>query len=170
MATILLDIDGVSNPVRFLPQDSSDWQFEPSFKSTKASGGFTLNLSREMAAAILGLGCDIRWLTTWGHHAHFNIGMHFDWINYPVLAEPPESSGMYGGGSDWLWKPRAVMDFLKDPGDKVVWIDDDADDYVDHWQKHGLVLDPHNRLLVICPETNIGLTRDHIKRIDEFLK
>lgn len=170
MAHILLDIDGVLNPSPFAPHDSPDWKFEPQLKSSKASGGFTLNLSREMAGAILGLGCDIQWLTTWGHHAHFNVGMHFDWINYPVLAEPPESRGMYGGSTDWLWKPRAVMDFLKNPGDKVIWVDDDADYYVAHWSEHGLVLDPHNRLLVVCPDTDTGLTKAHIESIREFLK
>ena len=169
---LLLDVDGVLNPCPFSIDRSSEWIFEQPFKSTKASGGFTLNLSREMGKAIEELDYNIRWLTTWAHHAHVNIGMHFDWISHQVLAEPPEASyNMYGcTSSDWLWKPRAVMEFVKDPGDKVVWIDDDANEFIDHFDKNGLTLDPHERLLIISPITDVGLTKSDLGRIREFLR
>jgi hypothetical protein len=119
------------------------------------------------------LGCKTHWLTTWGYHAHANIGLHFDWISHPVLAEkpPPHYEGMYGWrtAEDFLWKPRAVQQFLSQPGGKVVWIDDDANGFHEEWARNGRILDLHGRLLTICPDSDIGLTTSHIEEIRNFL-
>lgn len=171
---LCLDVDGPLNPCPFSPERSKDWIFEPEFVSTKASGRYRLNLSRQMANAISDLGCRIMWLTTWGRHAHANMGLHFDWISHPVLAERPEPeyTGMYGWSAveDFMWKPSAMQKLLSNPGQKVVWIDDDIEWFLSEVNKKGIVLDPHNRLLAICPESDIGITRAHIEQIKEFLK
>jgi hypothetical protein len=172
---ILLDVDGVLNPIPFSASDSSDWKFESSFISSKPSGRYRLNLSREMGKAIEDIGARIHWLTSWHTHAHFNIGLHFDWIDHPVLAYPPSQlgygwSGYYGESEDRLWKARAVQRFLAEPGDKVVWVDDEADGLMAKFSNNAGNIDPHNRLLIICPDEYVGLTRSHIGSIVEFFE
>jgi hypothetical protein len=176
LAHILLDVDGVLNPDFFEAENCPDWVFEPKFKSSKASGRYTLALSREMGKAIEDLNCQVHWLTTWGTHAHFNIGIHFDWNNHPILAEKPppiiEPDGMYGRREveDHFWKPRAVKKFLLEPGPKVIWIDDDIEAFQERIAQNGMTLDPHNRLLTICPDELVGLTKQHLNLIREFIQ
>lgn len=162
---ILLDVDGVLNPCPFDKHPRGlEWKFEPTFRSCADSGGFPLNLSKEMGQALLDLKCEIRWLTTWIRDADLankNIGSALGWERQRVCAITLR------GLSDYYWKPRYVKELLKDPGPRVVWIDDDADGYAQHFDEGEL--DPHNRLLIICPECDIGITHDHIDTIKLFL-
>lgn len=68
------------------------------------------------------------------------------------------------------WKPQAVFNFLRNPGGKVVWIDDEVDLFIADFIELGVDIDPHGRLLTICPECDVGLTREHIASIKEFIK
>lgn len=160
---LICDVDGVLNPVPFREKTSPDWKWEHTFRSTADSGGFNLNLSSEMGAAIEALGCDITWLTTWivgQDHANSNIGKSIGWSfkSFPNIPENPYI----------FWKVMEVKRILANPGPKVIWIDDEAIEFselfADEWE-----LDPHNRLLIINPETDIGLTKDHIDTMKVFL-
>jgi hypothetical protein len=171
--SILLDVDGVVNANR---GHTTEWAFEPQFRSNKASGGYLLNLSREMARALESLNCDIHWLTTWAEHAdaniatHFQEGTDFNWRNLPVLANPNSDHLHFGAYYGAHWKPKAVMDFLAQPGPPVVWIDDDARGYMDMpWEHFGWTLDPHDRLLVVSPYHHTGISREDIATIREWL-
>lgn len=158
---LLLDVDGVLNPCPFDKNRSSDWAFEKTFRSTLASGGFNLNLSWEMGQALLGLGCEIVWLTTWildWDHANENIGRAFGWAEKKV----PEVT------REQFWKILEVKRILAEPGPKVVWIDDDALNFLELFED-GADLDPHSRLLVVCPDSSVGLTKAHLQEIKEFL-
>lgn len=162
---ILLDVDGVLNPAPFKASWSPDWKFEPTARSCQESGGWPLNLSKEMGRAILDLNCEIRWLTTWiknGDFANPNIGARLDW---PRLSICPVQRKM---SENIFWKPLAVKEFLENPGPKVVWIDDEADTLRDIFTLDEL--DPHRRLLVINPEPFEGLTKEQLNTIQVFLK
>ena len=171
---LLLDVDCVLAPSPFNRATTRDWLWEPPIVSDEISGGFTLHLSREMAAEVVGLGCDIRWLTTWAHDASRNIGAHFGWPEHPVAATP-KSPGLDLPFSYWkhipLWKPRAAFDILANPGPPVVWIDDDIGTFLDlpYESRLGRELDPHDRLLAIAPVYDTGITRAHIAEVREFL-
>lgn len=161
---IPLDIDGVLNPCPFNAERSKDWLFEPEFRSSPESGRFLLNLSKEMGQALLDLDCHIRWLTTWildEDQANPNIGAALGWPKLPIIPIAPH------GPSDFFWKPRAIKTLLENPGPKVIWIDDDINSFLQHFQPD--VLDPHKRLLTIVPESDIGLTKAHINIIKEFI-
>lgn len=150
---LLLDVDGVLNPDR-LPDD---WEFEPRFQSDEESGGLPLDLSREMGAAIEEVGFDMRWLTTWGEYANTNIGPHFGWRAMPVAAEPYKEH-------PYFWKVLAVQRLLAEPGPLVVWIDDEADKFVNLFGEYE-ALDPHYRLIYVAPNPRWGLRREHLEWI-----
>jgi hypothetical protein len=161
---LLLDVDGVLNPISFSSTDSFDWKFEAPFRSSEESGGWTLNLSKEMGQAIQSLDCEIRWLTTWILDADFanaEIGSALGWERLALCPFVKHKS-------DPWWKPRAVKDLLQHPGPKVVWADDDINIFLQFFEDDEL--DPHNRLLAICPDPTVGLTKDDIDTIKEFLR
>lgn len=159
---ILLDVDGVLNPCPFKAERSPGWAFEPTFRSNERSGRWPLNVSKEMAQELLSITDDIRWLTTWCDQAHPNIGGPvFGWPEFPVLQDHRKFS------RNFFWKPANVQDVTREPGPPVIWIDDDSAGYVEACTLESL--DPHGRLLVITPECDIGLTREHFARIREWL-
>lgn len=94
------------------------------------------------------------WLTTWAGEAPLMIspalGIGADW---DVLY--PESRSDY-------WKRNALIrDVDTYPADKVLWLDDDAP------------YDPHDFVgsrLRITPETRVGLTKQDLDAIKEFVK
>lgn len=147
---VFLDIDGVLNPIRGLAH--LPWRFEPQFRSSFESGGYSLDLSREMGKAILDLDCDVRWLTSWGHYACI-IGEHMGWDKLPVVATR-DSEQPY-------WKVLAVKKELSVPGPPLVWMDDDANLLTSSFGQDN---DPHNRLKIICPKDGTGLTPEHINQ------
>lgn len=163
---ILLDVDGVLNPCPFNKHPRGlEWKFEPEFRSSVESGRWPLNLSKEMGQALLDLKCEVRWLTTWIRDEDFankDIGPALGWEHQRVCKISVR------GMSDHWWKPRTVKELLQSPGPKVIWIDDDADGFAQHFDEGEL--DPHNRLLIISPESDIGITREHIDTIKLFLQ
>jgi hypothetical protein len=161
---ILLDVDGVLNPFPFT-DIKRDWKFEPTFTSSIESGQFSLNLSKEMGQALLDLNCQIQWLTTWIRHEDFanpNIGKALDW---PIQKE---AQLVIAGLTDPFWKVRTVKSILSIPGPKVIWIDDDAARFIEHFSDWSL-LDPHDRLQIIVPDPQVGLTKRHIQIINDFI-
>jgi hypothetical protein len=158
---ILLDVDGVLNPCPFKAEMSSDWKFEPTFTSKT---GFKLNLSKEMGRAILDLNCNIIWLTTWildEDFANPEVGVALGW-DKKATAHIDESK------TQFFWKTEKAREILSIPGSKIVWIDDDVNEFINMF-KNRFDLDPHNRLLAICPDADVGLTKVHIDRIRTFL-
>lgn len=164
-AILLLDIDGVLSPFPFSAERSSDWKFEPEFISCVDGRMFRLTLSKEMGQAIAGLGCGIRWLTTWCDHAHPNVGQHFGWPKYPVAGRPR-------GMSDFTWKPATVFDLVHKHSGPLVWIEDEAEDYYEGYLKRAFEqtpLDNPDRLIIVGPESKVGLTKDALEYVQDRL-
>lgn len=159
MNKILLDVDGCVNALD-PDNDPAGWVFEAAFRSSPESGGWRLNMSKEMGRALLELGTEIVWLTTWEEHANTDIGKHFGWAEKRTLT--------HHGKSKIFWKIEHIKDELAHPGDKVVWIDDDSKEFLQHF---GSIedADPHNRMLVICPFPTTGITKEHLDTIKKFL-
>ena len=160
---LLLDVDGVLNPIGQMlhPEAEANWAFNDVFYSCDESGNWPLRISPEMGKAIRAFGCDIRWLTTWHDLAHKNIGEPvFGWPKFPVQSYPRMSSS--------YWKLTAVRELLEEEGPHVIWLDDDIEQFMigeELWE-----LDPHNRLMTVCPNTAIGLTKDDIQKIKNFVE
>jgi len=157
---LLLDIDGVLNPVPFDRADV-DWAFEPSFMA----GPYQMNFSKEMLDAVQRLPVQIQWLTTWCMVPHRNELK--DQLE-PVLGLPPYPyhhavSPTKMSDRTW-WKLRVVRRLLVDHpwNQRFVWIDDDIE---------GEVADLFDdRVLTIQPRSNIGITRRHIELIEDFCR
>jgi len=173
---IFLDVDGVLNPDT---KENAGWTFDKDFYS----GPYRLYLSTDMGQAILGLDCQIQWLTTWVRHeddANAVIGPALGWPRQKV-ATLHLGVEAWDGGDDGLWKPRSVHHLLarEEGPESVVWIDDDADFWTEQYRKActkfasrgdpPFVFDPYDRLLTIVPDSRIGLTKKHIKQIKHFL-
>lgn len=159
---LYLDVDGVLAPFEISPSKLTEWDFNYDFHSDEESGRFHLLLSQQMADAIMALGCDIRWLTTWcanKDHANPNVGARFDWPRLPVCHKERLS--------DDFWKVRHIKRELDQPGSRVIWIDDSARSLIYPFEPGEL--DPHSRLLTIIPDSNVGVTRAHIDQISQTI-
>lgn len=154
---LLLDVDGVLNPVPFDHADV-DWPFEPSFMA----GSFRMNFSKEMLDAIQRLPVQIQWLTTWCMDPCNN-----DVQNQlePALKLPPYPyhHAPVFPTRGW-WKLLVVQKLLTEHpwSQRFVWIDDDI--------KDGTADLFDDRVLTISPASHIGVTRQHIELIKDFCR
>lgn len=150
---LFLDVDGVLNP---MTDENQDW----SFVDVRSEEGFPLRLSHDMAGAVRGLGADVRWLTTWAHtedRANPEIGGFFGWepLPTPMIGFPRR----FGNGTMCL-KTAVVKEALKTPGQPVLWIDDQCEEFM----RPSLAgppqeFDPHARLIWLAPNPDVGLSR-----------
>ena len=155
----LLDIDGVLNPL-WSDLSGSDWLFEPSF----VADDFTMRFSKQMLDALQALPMEIQWLTTWCQKPdNNNVYKHLEPVlNLPRFKSNHELSNRRPTQGSW-WKHDVVEQLLiKHPWyQRFVWIDDDLNDF------HVDTLD-NDRVLLIRPDTAVGITKAHIARIREF--
>lgn len=166
--TIYLDIDGCLNPVPFHPDSSSDWQFGPEFGhlgvdlDTLEPKCFLLNLSQEMARALEALECTIKWLTTWVKYDDKTapIRRALGWDRMDSL---DDLSHVVRRSDDNRWKLNSIRQVLAQPGAPVVWIDDELDRFLDGCVREEL--DPHHRLITLCPDLHVGITREALEVI-----
>ncbi|QOD05798.1 HAD domain-containing protein [Pseudarthrobacter sp. BIM B-2242] len=107
----------------------------------------------------------VKWLTAWEEGAPTllapTIGLNgTDWEMIPGVAEDDLAN--------WNWWKLAKIreDVARSRPDRIVWLDDDInfDPASLAWVKE---LDIP--VLVICPRTEHGLTRDHLDEIEAFI-
>lgn len=164
---ILLDVDGVLNAVHRQPGDHwSDWQRAECM-------GFTIRYSPSVAARIGALtlieGVELRWLTTWEHHANKWICPLFGWPDFPVIDRhdiEQHQSGLVVATSGW-WKFDEARALYESDGVPFVWIDDDlghSDDGAGDW-----ITSLDGRALGISPHSEKGLTERLLVEIEEFV-
>jgi len=161
---ILLDVDGVLNA---LHQDTSvlEWKFLPTFKV----GPFDMNLSQEMADALMSLDADIEWLTTWcmrDDEVNPNIGRALGWPKLPCHPDP--GTGLRKMSFRSWWKQHAVDKIRAEQPDRpIIWIDDDLGGKIA--ENGGEQFDVKNNIFMVAPDTLMGLTPGDIERIKWFI-
>ncbi len=163
---LLLDVDGVLNaPRRELPEG---WQ-------SGTFNGFRLAWDPTITARLRQLHesgrVEIQWLTTWTTDADRLLAAPMGLPRGLVTharddAAPVGFLGSLDGASGW-WKLAAAQAVAAaEPGRRIVWIDDDlAEQAADTGQ--WLAASPH--VLVVAPDLAVGLTHDHLDRIEAWL-
>lgn len=168
---IFLDFDGVLNPFPFDPNpftSESPWtDFQAHTVSLPADSGyvrqFVVNVSQAAADALWGAsGGAVTWHTTWNEKNFANrfLSPMFGWYQIPTAPYLPHNSIHY-----W-WKLEAMQMLDANPSglpDRFVWIDDDLKCEGDAWD---WCLDRGG--LPISPDSNIGLTEQHLDDIGYY--
>jgi hypothetical protein len=158
LPVVLMDVDGVLNPVCDAPPEHwGDWRPGP-----EGTGGLW---SASMADAVRDLAAraELRWLTTWWDKtdrlAFLGLGPA------PVANTREEYLDRAGGPLSW-WKLNVARRVLTE-GRPVVWVDDDLahDPRAVAWVRSVGT----GRLLPVCPDTQVGLTPYDVGRIDRGL-
>lgn len=164
---LFLDVDGVLNATS--APLVGDWN---DFKSHKikidlGSGlrqTFTLHLSREMCAALVGLDVDIRWVTTWENQANTLLRKHTGLPWLPVAASASDAGG-WASGERQNWKWQGVQRILEIAPRPTIWIDDEAiPSEASDWLTQRSI--PH---LFVVPDPTVGITQQDIGDLTQFL-
>lgn len=165
MINVYMDIDGVLSPFSSgAPRKNTLWTGE---WRTERISGYSMLWSVELIEALKEIDSreDVHfcWLTSWEDDAveFFApvVGIGADW---PVL----RSNGWDDDLTKW-WKLRELKDhsLITEPS-KMIWLDDDINYDVggaDHVRTMG------DMMLAINPNKNHGLTKKHIRMINEFI-
>lgn len=186
----LLDVDGVINAVgRIAPKPVdhpgetlwADWE-----ETIAVADGvpWPIRYSPSLIEAITTLhnsgAVEVRWLTTWGHHANGDLRTALGLPEFTVEATKEVaqklSRGVAGSHGEAVasfpreiwWKFLAVQRFVADnPGRRFIWTDDDLyyeDDAV-LWVKDNVPTQP----LLISPNVRTGLLPRHLDQVERYL-
>jgi hypothetical protein len=102
---------------------------------------------------------EIRWHTTWQHHAQ-DFADRFGLPRFAIVDAPE-----FEYPDDGFWKLPAIVRAV-DEGRPLVWTDDDA---MGLRPARRLELAERVPLLVIAPPLHVGLCPRHLRQIDRFL-
>jgi hypothetical protein len=165
-AVWLLDIDGVINAASRRPPTHA-WP-EADWIDTKASDAkrqWRILAPRPVLDYIRavheGQLADIRWHTTWQHHAQ-QVAAALDLPTFPVQEAPEYIEAPHIAG--W-WKLPAALRLLE-AGHRLLWTDDDA---IDLHRTERSELAAAGSILIASPDPQTGLCRRHLRDIDTFL-
>lgn len=151
----LVDVDGVLNAVCMTCGPG---------QRRERLNGYGITWTPAVTDRILGLHTEglveLRWLTTWAELANEHIGPAFGWPSLEVVAGPYDMST---SAAEW-WKLGHVQALAGDR--RIVWTDDDIhyDPETCDWLK------TQPNILPISPNTTVGLTNDHIDKIEGWLR
>ena len=163
LPTLFLDVDGVLNAIdRKNPDhawgDGRITHAQPSF----ANRTWPIYTSTKIGPALLALGVNIVWLTTWKYEANLAIS--------PLVGLPqdlPVGDGAHHWGDFQAWKTDVVVDHLDRYDHPVIWIDDEAIPYgFEHRSFHT------NTQTVLTVRTNPyqGLLPTEVEQVSEWLE
>lgn len=188
---LLLDVDGVLNAVSASPDPRvwPDWQHGCAVAGGRA---WPITWSPSVVSAVeqWRSRADVRWLTTWGHHANAGLrallglrelpvaGTYAD-VDRPLPAGTPDGApepgaaahaGVAPAAPDELtgrwWKFDIVRQLVRaEPGRPVVWIDDDlaGQREIRQWMER------EAPCLLLAPTMSTGLRPDDLALVREFL-
>lgn len=190
---VLLDVDGVLNALPRLgrPLPWEDWRTGVAYAEGR---GFRISWSPSVVAAVWSWRelADVQWLTTWGHDANRSLRELFELPELPVagtyddphLTDPDagDPDPTPGRGADahaavapaapdrltgrW-WKFDVVQRLVRaDPARPIVWLDDDLAGQADI-REH---MERSTTCLLVAPHLSSGLTADHLREVEEFLR
>lgn len=157
-----LDVDGVLNcwPAPLFDQlmSSQDWRDE-------IVGRFKIWWQNPVVQRINELHeeglAQIVWLTTWDREAADLLAPALGLPHFPVVSR---GFGTTHQGVDW-WKWHRVQELVL-PSQYFVWTDDQLD-----LPMRSLVEEKYgNQGLLVTPESNPGLTLDHLSQVAQFLR
>jgi hypothetical protein len=171
---IYLDVDGVLNAVSSRAPSPEECGWSQDSWRRERINGYMISWSTELVDALNELvadGVEIRWLTTWCELAQQLIAPALglkggdSWkLANGVTAD---EARMWDMGRRW-WKTGVFeADHANDPADKIVWIDDDHRPDVRTTVMNDLLSE--DRLFIIAPFTDVGITRRDIDQIRDFL-
>lgn len=110
------------------------------------------------------------WLTTWTNHAAgpLSADLGINGSNWRVLSTPEDE--WYDPNLAW-WKSIALREDLRSSGtpDKIIWLDDDIKYYGLDIKPLLSVISKSSEVLVISPESSVGLTDRDISGIIDFI-
>ena len=194
----LLDVDGVLNAVTRTP-DRAVWHDWVQGSAKADDRRWPITFSRSVACAVARLhetgAAEVRWLTTWGDAANEELG---DLLGLPTLevvgrfrdhnvrgravpgdasaatdrrARPSHAAAAGAAARDELtghwWKFDVMREILTaDPDRAIVWTDDDLVVF----PAEAMWLLERADCLLIAPDTEIGLTPEDLRRIEEFCR
>lgn len=166
----LLDVDGVVNAIATKP-DRTVWPAVAWIRTTAEAQGSdwpilaarpVLDLIREVHEQGL---AEIRWHTTWREHAVKNLAPALDLPEFPVQDDLDVDSfteNEDGCVAYRWWKVPAAQHVVQVEKRRLIWTDDDLN-------SNRRELDPFADHLLICPQTRLGLTPKHLRKIREHL-
>ena len=170
---LYLDVDGVINPWGAPSTDWSDWERH---EVRNRWGRFHLELSRELCAALVATGLEIRWLTTWGRMANEQVSPLVGWpTDMPVACEVEGCGAGHVAGrglhvSDAWFKLEHIAAVATHPSHPpFAWVDDELSDH----HRGNAVMDrlanlQTPRMMTVAPVTATGLTRYGVEAIQRF--
>lgn len=158
---LFLDVDGVLNPLT----TSRPKQYGRGLWTREQCPGSHLRLwlNPALGAALLGLGVDIVWATTW-----CGFPDDLEWVasrsglpaGLPRITLDPDDADDFRN----CGKRRGVAAWLAGAERPVVWVDDDLGPGDREWASNR-----PGRTLLVKPLSGRGLDRSHIDRIASFL-
>lgn len=164
LPTLFLDVDGVVNALaRNSPHvwdDASISYASPAFTGDREWPIYT---SPHIGPALMRLGVNVVWLTTWKYDANPQISPLVDLpTDLPVGDAPRRLSNFQG------WKTEVVMEHLETTTQATVWIDDEAiPPGFDEWGRKEFL---DKRILTVIPDPHVGITPREVELIDYWLK
>lgn len=155
--TILFDFDGVYNSFMGTNFIQGTPAIKHQVKVPVDKIEYTITYSPVLVSwfnELVANGFDVRWLTTWRADTE-RFPELFGFSPAPWI--PWNDTGFQGWGK---------FDVVKDMEfDRLVWVDDDIDFHppARRWA------DSHPNVLPVVPNTNYGLTFDHLEEIRKFI-
>jgi hypothetical protein len=156
MTIIIIDIDGVVNPINArytnLPGffEHEDERFR-AFLNPEVHGSWITELSKD--------ACFI-WGSAWEEHSNailrmLKIDQEWDWI--------PMDYEDVGLGT---WKIKAIRRWVEQnaPDEKIVWIDDELEQDAFKWAEE------RGNMLAIAPNSHTGLTAEELEQVVSFVR
>lgn len=158
-----LDVDGVINAVTKTPDDTI-WHYQQSMVKSR-SGYFPIAWSQDVVRFISFMQsaqlADVRWLTTWADDANLDLADQLGLPQLPVAGWPQHKTR-------W-WKADVIKQWAREnPDVPFIWTDDDL-----RWEENMLAwceAEASTRpVLVLSPDTKVGLTNGDLDRVAKFV-
>lgn len=168
---LFLDVDGALNALDGLNKGRwPDYRKQKVHTKDPATGDWSklnVRISPKMCAAIAKLPVDHQWATSWEDQANATLRELTGLPKYPVACRVGEFEmtmhGFMPVEKQWKWLDIQVQ-LERDPR-PMIWIDDE-----DIPWEAGTTLDERGiRFLLIKPDSNVGITPDHLDDIRSFL-
>lgn len=162
---IFCDVDGVIN----VPKESHDNLIETPFKMLeglpKIFNYKTFRHRPEVETFIQSINTDFVWLTAWQKFAPVSLDKLFQFNSNGYLPWEHNFIKWFTDRKHYF-KSVALNQWVENNPDKpFVWIDDYAVQFADQYN-----FSKRDDVIIVQPETHVGLTDKHIQTINNFVK